>query len=41
MSDRFSDYKGMSMSDIAAANQAADDELHIEEHESLAEEPNE
>ena len=40
MTDRTNPYEGMTQSDIAAVNQAADDELDFEEHELIADEPN-
>lgn len=40
MPDKENPYAGMTQSDIAAVNQAADDELEFEEHELLANEPN-
>ena len=39
MTDRNNPYEGMTQSDIAAVNQAADDEVDYEEHELLASDP--
>ena len=39
MTDRRNPYEGMSQSDIALVNQAADDELEYEEHELLGDDP--
>jgi len=39
MTDREKPYEGMTQSDIAAENDAADLELEYEEHEILADDP--